>query len=406
MDHIKELRNRGTIVALILLVGACLAYSFNKQLLEILKSPLGGTQELISLNVGGSFAVIMNISIATGFVLATPFLIYHLYAFLRPMMPKKMRQNAALMFFSSLTLLAGGVAFAYYLALPGALDFLLKFSDGAIVMNQLSVDAYLGFFIKYLLGLALIFQTPLVLMMIHWVKPLTPGGLMKSERWVIVISFIAAALITPTSDPINLMMVALPTVAVYQLGVIVIIYGVLRDRRRAKKQVIRTQRQELAAARRAVVERKKLNVAPVRAVPLASQQLQAPLPASVKPIMQDILYEPIHQQTQQVVQKPVAQQAMKPTIDGFFLPQPRVKAPELAMVHRVEAQAVPRPAERSAQTYRTRKSIDGFGRRPSTALAHPPIVSVPAITQPMQQMATAGNYPGRSVDGITAALAS
>ena len=414
MDHIKELRNRGTIVALILLVGSCLAYSFNSQLLDILKAPLGGGQELISLNVGGSFAVIMNISIAAGFVLATPFLIYHLYAFLRPMMPEKMRQNAAVMFFSSLTLLSGGIAFAYFMALPGALDFLLKFSDGKIIMDQLSIDAYLGFFVKYLLGLALIFQTPLVLMMIHWVTPLSPKGLMKSERWVIVVSFIAAALITPTSDPVNLMMVALPTIAVYQIGVIVIIASTYRQKRRERLTLERNRRREAAAVKRAIAERKKLNVGPSRLVAVAPtkqpmQTTQASRAMQPKPLA----LQPVSKQP--VVSAPQATTIKKPM--DIFLPETRKKAPDLAAVYRAESVAVPRPAERTVQTYRTRKSIDGFARRPGlTGQAVVQPMAVPAsklpTAHPMQDMVPSRpmqplqRYNRMSVDGISTVLAT
>jgi sec-independent protein translocase protein TatC len=414
MDHVKELRNRGTIVALILLVGSCLAYSFSQQLLNVLKAPLGGGQELISLNVGGSFAVIMNISIAAGFVLATPFLIYHLYAFLRPMMPEKMRQNAAVMFFSSLLLLSGGIAFAYFLALPGALDFLLKFSDGAIIMDQLSIDAYLGFFIKYLLGLALIFQTPLVLMMVHWVTPLTPRGLMKSERWVIVISFIAAAIITPTSDPVNLLMVALPTVAVYQIGVIVIISGIYRQKRLARIALQRDRRREAAAVKRAIAERKKLNAGPSRLVavaptkqPIQAHSIQRPVQPKVAAL------QPVQQQMSTVVSRPPLSQ--KPM--DIFLPETRKKAPDLAAVYRVESASMPRPAERTVQTYRTRKSIDGFARRQGLgnlagqAVVQPTAVGVtkPPTTHLMQEMVPlepSQRYNRLSVDGISNVLAT
>jgi len=412
MDHVKELRNRGTIVALILLIGSCIAYSFNKHILDIIRAPLASGQELISLNVGGSFAVIMNISIASGFVLATPFLIYHLYAFLRPMMPEKMRQNAVVMFFSSLLLLAGGIAFAYYLALPGALNFLLNFSDGQIIMSQLSVDAYLGFFIKYLLGLALIFQTPLVLMMIHWVTPLSPRGLMKSERWVVVVSFIAAALITPTSDPINLMMVALPTIAVYQIGVIVIIFGTYRNKRLAKKLEIRTQRQEIAAVKHAISERKKLNVGPGRLVAVAStHQPQQHRPVRTTDMVARPALSPIHVPAKKPAVKPASPIAaaapapVKMMSADVFLPETRKKAPELTTVYRTATPAVVRPADRSAQTYRNRKTIDGFARRPATiAVALAPASKPEAAQYPMQATMPAqpvsGGHTRMSVDGM------
>lgn len=395
MDHVKELRNRGMIVALTLIVGSVLAYTFKDQLFNMLLTPLEG-QKLISLTPGGSLSFIMNLSIFSGFAVATPFLIYHLYGFLRPMMPEKMRRNAISMFLFSMILLVGGIAFAYFLALPGALKFLFDFSEGYIEMSELSADSYLGFFIRYLLGLGLIFQTPLVLLFIHWVHPLTPKGLMKSERWVVVVSFVAAALITPTQDPVNLMIVALPTIAVYQIGVAIIVYGVYRDRRIAKKVAVRSQKRELAAVRHAVAERKKLNVAPVRPM-VAAAAVTAPEPYF------EVTLPPSAIKHAPAPQKKVASM-------DVFLPQPRVKAPELSMVHRAEVNPVPRPAERAVQTYRTRKTIDGFGRGPA-ALAPPVKATVaPQPVKPMDPMQnmmskqSMARQPRMSVDGILPAI--
>jgi len=313
-----------------------------------------------------------------------------------------MRQNSVIMFFSSLSLLAAGIAFAYYLALPGALDFLLNFSNGQIIMSQLSVDAYLGFFIKYLLGLAVIFQTPLVLMMIHWVRPLTPGGLMKSERWVVVISFIAAAIITPTSDPINLMMVAIPTIAVYQIGVFVIIFGIYRAKRIAKKNALRMQRIEAAAVKKAIAERKKLNVGPSRLVAVAQtkQLVQQTATTVTRPALSP-------------VPKPAAVHATMPApvkmmSADIFLPETRKKAPDLTPVHRVAPAVIVPLADRTAQTYRTRKSIDGFARRSAAPVSLAPAIQ-PEPQHPMQDMVSrpaVSGYVRMSVDGILPAMAA
>src|SRR5690606_38064039 len=77
---------------------------------------------------------------------------------------------------------------------------------------------------------------PLLLLLIHSIKPLTPGGLMKSEKWVVLIAFIVAAIITPTPDPVNQAIIAGPVVIVYQLGVIAVLINIARKRRQVKHQ--------------------------------------------------------------------------------------------------------------------------------------------------------------------------
>lgn len=392
MDHVKELRNRAIIVALALIVGSVLAYTNRVELFNILLAPLEG-QKLISYTPGGSLTFIMNLSIFSGFAVAMPFLIYHLYGFLQPMMPEKMRRNAIKMFFFSMFLLAGGIAFAYYLALPGAMRFLFEFSDGFIDMSQLSADSYLSFFIKYLIGLGVIFQTPLVLLIIHWVRPLTPGGLMKSQRWVIVISFIVAAVITPTQDPYNLMVVALPTIAVYQIGVGIIIYGVYRDRRLEKLARIRAQKKDLAAVRKAVAERRSLQAGHVHPIPAAS--LAPPRAAVSQPSAAVVLPAPV---------------ARVRMVDGFAAP--KSTAPSVAPIvvepvvtaPRPQELSIARPADRTTQPYRTRKTIDGFARRPAVIIPQP-VVAQP-VTQTMVQSYPNGQHLRMSVDGISSVAAA
>lgn len=233
-DHLKELRNRFFAIAFVLIGGASLAYVFREPILTALLAPLHG-QELITLTPGGGFKFILNISIFTGLAVATPIAIYNLYGFMRPVMPKKVQRFAPLFLLLSLLLILGGAAFAYYLAIPGALRFLMEFSGGYVTAS-LTADSYLNFVIAYIAGLAIVFQVPLLLILIHWVHPLTPSGLMKSERWIILAAFIAAAIITPTPDPINQTLIALPVIVIYQFGVIAVLISVHRAKRQAKRR--------------------------------------------------------------------------------------------------------------------------------------------------------------------------
>lgn len=224
MDHVRELRTRLFIVAAAFIVGSSLAYIFRDPLIHLLLSPLKG-QKLVYLNVAGGFNFIFLISIYTGFAVAVPLLIQQLYQFLQPILPKKVQRYSARIFISSFILLCAGAVFGYIFAIPGALKFLYSFADNYVV-SSLTADSYLSFVIAYTIGLGLVFQLPLVLLFIHWIKPLEPGGLLKSERWVILLAFILAAILTPTTDPINQTIIALPIILVYQIGVIAVLVSI------------------------------------------------------------------------------------------------------------------------------------------------------------------------------------
>lgn len=235
MGHVQELQVRLIVSAAVLIVAASLAYVFRDAIIHVLLSPLGG-QQLIYLNPAGGFSFILMVIIYAGIAVAAPVLIHQLYCFVRPTLPKKVQHNSVIVLVSSFILLISGVVFGYFFAIPGALDFLYEFA-GDYVEASLTAESYINFMVAYTLGLGLVFQLPLLLMLVHWIKPQTPTGLMKSERWVIVLSFIAAAIITPTPDPINQTIVALPIILVYQLGVIAVLISIYKERRRKKKSL-------------------------------------------------------------------------------------------------------------------------------------------------------------------------
>lgn len=234
-QHLKELQIRFTFVAVVFVIGASLAYAFQEQVIPFLLAPIG-EEKLIYLNPAGGFNFIFLVSIYAGLALATPIIIQQLYAFLRPALPVKARKKSTAIIIGSFFLLLAGVAFGYFIAVPSALQFLYGFAD-KYVEASLTADSYLNFVIAYTIGIGLVFQIPLLLLLVHAVKPLTPGGLMRSERWVILISFIIAAIITPTPDPINQAIIAGPVIIVYQLGVVIILWNIAKNRRHVKKRI-------------------------------------------------------------------------------------------------------------------------------------------------------------------------
>lgn len=230
MDHVRELRTRLFIVAAAFIVGSSLAYVFRDPLIHLLLSPLKG-QKLVYLNVAGGFNFIFLISIYAGIAVAAPLLIQQLYQFLQPVLPQKVQKYSVRIFLSSFVLLCGGIVFGYIFAIPGALKFLYSFADN-YVQASLTADSYLSFIIAYTIGLGLVFQLPLLLLFIHWIKPLKPGGLLRSERWVILLAFIAAAILTPTPDPINQTIIALPIIIIYQIGVVAVLISISNTKKR------------------------------------------------------------------------------------------------------------------------------------------------------------------------------
>jgi sec-independent protein translocase protein TatC len=231
-DHIGELRRRLFFILLAFIGASSVAYNYRDELMRFIMQPLAG-EKLVYLTPGGGFNFIFQISLYAGLVVAAPMVIYHLYGFMRPALPAKAQRSSAVVVLVALLLMITGVAFGYFVAIPSALNFLSTFAGDAVSPN-LTAESYLSFFLAYVAGLGVLFQLPLLLLFLHWIHPMTPGSLLKSERFVVLFAFVAAAIITPTPDVMNQCMIAIPLILIYQLGVIVVLIAIRRERKRRK----------------------------------------------------------------------------------------------------------------------------------------------------------------------------
>lgn len=326
-DHIKELRKRAFLVALVFIVASSLAYNYRDILVELIMKPLGD-EKLIYLTPGGGFNFIFQVTLYAGLIAAAPMLIYQLYGFIRPALPARAQRSSIKVVVAAFVLMMCGVAFGYLVAVPSALNFLSTFA-GTDVAASLTADSYLGFFLAYIAGLGVLFQLPLLLLFFHWIHPMTPGKLLKSEKFVILFAFVASAMITPTPDVLNQSMIAVPLIAIYQLGVIVVLFSIHKDHRKLQKQT-----RVMVPARQARDERR---VVPPVPLVVPSAQPAETSPPTVMAV----------QQTQRVVRG----------IDGFRAatrPAPVRRAPPQRPSLRPVS---PRPV---VTPYRRPLSIDGF----------------------------------------------
>ncbi len=233
LEHLYELRNRLFWVVSALVLASALAFQFKDTLVDIVMAPLHGEQ-LVYLTPGGGFGFIFTLSIYFGALLAIPVFVYHIYKFLQPLMFRASRRFVATFILVSGFLASAGALFGYFVAIPAALNFLTTFAGDAVAPN-LTADSYLGFVVAYVLGLAALFQIPLLLFLFDHVKPIPPGGLSSSQRFVIIGATVAAAIITPTPDALNMAIIAVPIIAVYELGAFVVFIRHQTSKRKKSK---------------------------------------------------------------------------------------------------------------------------------------------------------------------------
>jgi sec-independent protein translocase protein TatC len=236
LEHVQELRNRLFWVAIVLILASAVAYPFFDKILDILVAPLGN-QQLHYLTPAGGFSFMLKVCMYTGIIVAIPMMIYQLFRYIQPAM-RRVKNLTILGYISaSIVLAATGIVLAYFVSLPAALHFLTDFNLPQITA-MLTADSYFSFVMTYLLAAAILFQLPLILMIINNVTPMSPGGMMKQQRYVIVIAFILGAIISPTPDALNQALLAGPIVIMYQLGIfLVMIQNATRKKQYAPKTV-------------------------------------------------------------------------------------------------------------------------------------------------------------------------
>lgn len=219
IEHVRELQIRLTWCAAAVAAGGFGAYMIHPSLLELIRRPLG--QALYYTSPVGGFNFIFKLCFVTGIIVALPVILYHCFSFAGPLI-NKARKKLIISFAAwSFILAIAGVLFGYFISLPAALHFLTAFG-GDNIQSLIRADEYFNFALAYIAGFALIFQVPVVMLFINRIKPLPPGIMMKSQRYVILASFILSAILTPTPDPVNQAIMALPMVFLYQIGIVLV----------------------------------------------------------------------------------------------------------------------------------------------------------------------------------------
>jgi sec-independent protein translocase protein TatC len=254
-------------------VGSAFAYGFEHQIVDILLHPSHG-QEFIYTSPIGGMNFLFTVCLDIGLVLATPVIIYQLLAFMQPLM-----KDTTHKFLLGASAAAGlvalcGVVFGYFIGLPSALHFLLHQFTTIQVKPLITIQSYMQFVALYLFGSALMFQLPLILLIINRIKPLKPSTLFKYERHLIVAAFLIAFIMNPTPNVVDQMLVVIPIIVMYQVG-IAMLWFVNRNRDPALLRSLR----EADRARQAERASKTL-------LPLEAPQLQ--MTPDPEPVLIDI----------------------------------------------------------------------------------------------------------------------
>jgi sec-independent protein translocase protein TatC len=215
-EHIDELRKRLLYSLIALVVGIIVSFIFADKIITLLVDPIGGLQNLQSIEVTENISVYMKVALLSGFILVLPFTTYQIVAFILPgLKPSEKRWLFLALPFVTIMFLAG-VSFAYFVMLRAAIPFLIGFL-GVQTIPRLS--NYIGFVTNLMFWVGVSFESPLIILLLAKFKLVTSKSLLKGWRIAIVISAVMAAVITPTTDPVNMGLLMAPLLGLYLLSI-------------------------------------------------------------------------------------------------------------------------------------------------------------------------------------------
>ena len=217
VDHLEELRRRllRSLLALLIAAAACLLAV--KPLVRLLEVPASGIR-FLQLAPGEFLFVSLKVAGYAGLTLALPWILFEALAFVLPGLTRRERRLVAPAVAGSTLLFLAGLAFAWWALVPAALRFLVSY--GADVVEPLwSIERYLDFVLLLMVATALAFQLPVLQLLLGALGILDAATMLAGWRWVVLVSAVAGAVLTPSTDPVTMLLLSGAITALYLIGV-------------------------------------------------------------------------------------------------------------------------------------------------------------------------------------------
>jgi sec-independent protein translocase protein TatC len=220
MEHLEELRSRllASVIAVVICIIACFAVV--NRIVALLEVPAQGVT-FLQLAPGEYFFVSVKVAAYSGLLLATPFLLYQIARFVLPGLSVKERKLLGPVVLGSSLLFVAGLVFAYYLLIPAALNFFIRYGEG-VVDQAWSIDRYFEFVLLLLFSTGLAFQVPILQALLGALGLVTAEQMFKGWRYVVLGAVVAGAILTPSTDPLTQSLLAGAVTFLYLFGILLV----------------------------------------------------------------------------------------------------------------------------------------------------------------------------------------
>lgn len=235
-DHLDELRTCLIRIIIVVLVGAIVAFAMKTEVFSIVLAPTKSefityrwfsqfgeianfNLNLINTQLTSQFSIHMQVSIMIGIICVCPYILYSIFAFVSPALYENERKYARLLVVAGYIMFMIGVALCYFLIFPLTIRFLGNYQVSDDVANIITLSSYIDTLTMLTLMLGIVFELPILCMLLGKMGILTADFMKEYRRHAIVIILIVAAIITPTTDVMTLMLVTLPIYLLYEVSI-------------------------------------------------------------------------------------------------------------------------------------------------------------------------------------------
>lgn len=236
-DHLKELRKVFLVSAYAIAFGTIVGWVFSDYAYRFLAQPIIGINDVsfITTTPMEPVFVKLKISLVVGILVALPIIVWQIWSFILPALKRNERKYLYLIVPWSVILFLGGAAFSFYFVLPVGLKFLLFAGGGAVDSTPfVTKSSYLNFILTFVLSFGLVFQIPIVLLLLIKLGYLSPNTLAKYRKWAFFLILVLAVIISPTPDLLTQFLMAGPMYLLYEISIWL---GYLIVRKKQNKQI-------------------------------------------------------------------------------------------------------------------------------------------------------------------------
>ena len=224
LDHLEELRRRILYSIVAVAVGFFACWGYAEKIYEIMQRPImvalqhnGLSEKLVYLNPTEPFNLYIKVGAMAGLFVASPFVLYQIWLFISPGLYRHEKRYVMPFMFSTVALFLAGGYFGYKLVYPQALEFLISY--GKQFQPMITIGEYTDLFLTIIIGMGVIFEMPILVFFLSLMGIVSAGWMWRNLRYSILVIFIIAAIVTPTTDILNMCIFAAPMVALYVVSI-------------------------------------------------------------------------------------------------------------------------------------------------------------------------------------------